>query len=330
VILVTGASGFVGTRLCEHLRLGLGRPVRALIHRPERAARVARLDVELARTLDLRGCDAIVHLAYATTGTARTRRRGTEALARRVADAAGDRRLVHVSTAAVWGFDARGVLDETSPARPSGDAYVDGKLAAEAAVRAASANHAILRPTNVWGPWGPAFTVAPVRALREGGVAVVGAGAGPANVVYIDNLCHAIVEALDADAARGETFIVNDPEQPSWRELYDAYASIGGWSVRTVEPSELPRPSRLRAAAAELAAHPRARALARALPGRDRVRAAIQPAAGLPSPELAALQTSGVAFATDKARRVLGYAPPVTFERGMRLTEEWLRFARLV
>lgn len=330
MIAVTGASGFVGTRLCEHLRLGLRVPVRALVHRPERAVRLARLDVELAT--ELRGAqeaDAVVHLAYATEGTSSARARVTEALARTVAEAAGERRLVHVSTTAVWGFDARGLLDESVPLRRTGHPYVDGKIAAEEAVRAVSPNHVILRPTNVWGPWGPAFTIAPVTALRDAQAALVGNGAAPANLVYVDNLVHAILRALEAPTG---TYVVNDGEEPTWRGLYDAYAAIGGWTVRTVPVDGVPRRSRIRSVAADVAAHPAARKVARRVLGRakQRVSGALATAGELPSPELAALQTSGVTYDTTRARRVLGYDAPVSFEQGLRLTEEWLRFARLV
>lgn len=330
MIFVTGASGFVGTRLCEHLRLGLGVPVRALVHRPEHAVRLARLDVEIVRELVVDGCDAIVHLAYVTEGTARARRRGTAELARRVAEAAaGRRRFVHVSTVAVWGFDAHGVLDESVPIRRIGHPYVDGKIDAEEAVRATTADHVVLRPTNVWGPWGPAFTVGPVTALRAGRVALVGDGAGPANLVYVDNLVHAILRAIESPPG---TFVINDGDEPTWRGFYEAHARLGGWEVRTAARSEVPSNSLLLGLKGA-AAHPAARAVARRLlpeRARDRARAVVAGAPDFPPPELAALQTSTVRYPTDRAREVLGYDPPVSFERGLELTERWLRFARLL
>jgi nucleoside-diphosphate-sugar epimerase len=329
VILVTGASGFVGTRLCEHLRLGLDRPVRAVVHRPERAARLARLDVELTRELDASGCDAVVHLAYASEGSARDRRRLTAELARDAAEAAGSRRLVHVSTAAVWGFDARGVLDESVPLRRTGHPYVDGKIDAEGAVRETSPNHVVLRPTNVWGPWGPAFTIGPVTALREGRVALVGDGAGAANVIYVDNLVHAILRALESPPG---TFVVNDGGEPTWRGLYDAYASLGGWQARSVPAGEA-RENRVVQSVRSAATSAPVRAVARRLlppATQARAREAVVASSEFPSPELAALQTSGVRYRTDLARDVLGYDPPVSFERGLDLTADWLRFARLL
>src|SRR5262249_17851801 len=48
-VLVTGASGFIGCRLTEILQLGLGWDVRALIHSPTSASRLARLPVEMVQ-----------------------------------------------------------------------------------------------------------------------------------------------------------------------------------------------------------------------------------------------------------------------------------------
>jgi nucleoside-diphosphate-sugar epimerase len=356
-ILVTGASGLVGTRLCEHLRAGQGVCVRAAIHDARRAIRLARLDTELV-TADLadatsleravEGCDAVVHCAYGTSGTARARRSLTGEAAGELADLAlraGVRRFVHLSSVAVWGFSpAQTELDEDVPASPLGHPYVDGKIDAERGVATAQARGlatVVLRPTNVFGPWAPAFTVAPVQALRSGAIALVGEGSGPANHLYVDNLVHAIDRALASDDAVGGTFVVSDPDGVSWRELYDAYAQTASpaWPVRSIPLDEYrrlrgrPGPRAVLMSAAERPVlRAVGRTVARVVPGvRNRVRR-IADGGGdtLPSEELAAVQTSGVSFRLDRARDVLGYDPPVAFDEAIRLTREWLRFARLV
>ncbi len=74
-VLVTGASGFIGGRVAEILSQRGGYEVRALVHNPANASRVARLPVELvqadlgdAAALDAAaaGCDAVVHCAIGT------------------------------------------------------------------------------------------------------------------------------------------------------------------------------------------------------------------------------------------------------------------------
>jgi nucleoside-diphosphate-sugar epimerase len=379
-VLVTGASGFVGCRVAEWLHLGRGIHVRAGIHRPENAARLARLDVELAQ-LDLsdaaslaravEGCDAVVHCAYGTSGGAKERRvltgAATAALAE-VARVAGVQRFVHLSSVAVWGFDpAARTLDESVPFERSSDPYVGGKQTSEAALAEVAARGlatVVLRPTNVFGAYSGAFTVGPVLALAAGDPALVGAGDAPANTVYVDTVAAAIEAALERDEAVGETFVVSDPDGPTWRGLLDAYASLFDQprEVVTIDPEELAallraqRPS-ARTLARELrvvargrspravlslaASQPTLRRLggkvAAALPGdRERYRPAPTTAPTgprapqLPSPELAALQTSGVRYDTAKAQRLLGLAPPADFDRALSLTAEWLRFQRLV
>ena len=72
-ILLTGATGFIGTRLCERLKLHWRLPYRALVRNYTHATRIARLDSEmmpgdltnvdaLVKALD--GCDTIVHMAH--------------------------------------------------------------------------------------------------------------------------------------------------------------------------------------------------------------------------------------------------------------------------
>src|SRR5205085_11949355 len=74
-VLVTGASGFIGSRVAEILRLREGCDVRAVVHNPGNASRLARLDVEMVQAsleseADTRrlveGCDAVVHCAIGT------------------------------------------------------------------------------------------------------------------------------------------------------------------------------------------------------------------------------------------------------------------------
>src|SRR5262249_48955859 len=73
--LLTGASGVIGCRAAGVLALGGDWQVRALVHRPTSAARLARLPVEMvqgdlkapqdmARAVE--GCDAVVHCAIGT------------------------------------------------------------------------------------------------------------------------------------------------------------------------------------------------------------------------------------------------------------------------
>jgi len=64
-ILLTGATGFIGTRLCERLKLHWRLPYRALVRNYTHATRIARLDSEMIPG-DLTNVDALVKALGAT------------------------------------------------------------------------------------------------------------------------------------------------------------------------------------------------------------------------------------------------------------------------
>jgi nucleoside-diphosphate-sugar epimerase len=372
-ILVTGASGFVGCRVAENLVLAHGVEVRGTYHRASRAARVARLGIELV-PLDLAseqsiaaavtGCDAVVHCAY---GYGRDL---TGAAAGRIADAslrAGVGRFVHLSSAAVWGFDAGpGEIDEATNVRRTGHPYVDGKIESEEAVAAVAARGlaaVVLRPTNIYGPWSAIWTEAPAGALRAAAPAIVGDGETPANTVYIDNVVSAIVLALNDDRLIGGTYVVTDEDGLTWRSLYENYAAAvtPPLEVRSISPEEWRNATKrprfaavrelrgllrspeaaalVRAAAARPALRRLGARVVRVLPGGlDRAKRTTlapplaQAGAGsppLPSPELVSVQTSGAVYRAT-GLRALGWEPVVPPERALEITRAWLRWARLL
>src|SRR6266567_4563498 len=85
-IFVTGATGFIGGRVCERLVQAGATRIRALVHRPHRAARIARLPLELCQgslldpaSLATAARDATV-IVHCGLGQARGIYKGTENL----------------------------------------------------------------------------------------------------------------------------------------------------------------------------------------------------------------------------------------------------------
>jgi nucleoside-diphosphate-sugar epimerase len=124
-VVVTGANGFVGARLCAALALG-GTTVRAVVRRPSTAPALAGVeewvgdfhDPDLAAAV-VRGATAVVTTVHPMGADRDTQHRigveGTSLLARAARDA-GVSRLVHVSTAAVYDRSPGvGDVDEASP-----------------------------------------------------------------------------------------------------------------------------------------------------------------------------------------------------------------------
>jgi predicted dehydrogenase/nucleoside-diphosphate-sugar epimerase len=388
-VLVTGATGFIGCRVAEVMRLGKGWQVRALVHHPGRCGRLARLPVEMVvgdlRSADdvkraVEGCDAVVHCAYGTAWGDRraifaATVRGTRNLTA-AAKAAGVRRFVHLSTLAVHGTKVTGVLDETTPVSPEREDYAESKAQAERAIAQAvrdGLSAVVLRLANVYGPFSGPYTIRTVQHLRQGIPVLLGTGESPSNTVYVDNVVEAILRSLagpDGSVA-GQTFLIGDDDGCTWHDYHRYYAEALGLEMRSVPLVALAgmRGARDGGPLAWLLAWPRAvKAIATSKeclalgakvlqtdpPGwwlrslfnwvprlKDGLRRLLQPDRApvyqrkqaaldpLPPVELLEFYSCPAPVCADKARRILGYAPPVARDRAMALTLAWVKQAGL-
>lgn len=172
MILVTGATGFLGHHLIPCLRQA-GFAVRALVRPTSRTDFLRQNGVELSFFDDIadfatvlqacEGCESIVHAAghFRFWGKLpqfwQTNVGGTAAVLEAAA-VAGVRRLVHISTVVVAGNTRpKTMIDETYPCRPQ-DFYQRTKLEGEQLVLAYHQRRGlpaiILRPGAYYGPWG--------------------------------------------------------------------------------------------------------------------------------------------------------------------------------
>src|SRR4051812_11245341 len=141
-ILVTGATGKVGSRLARRLAQR-GDRVRALVRDPTRAAGLREAGIELAQgdllevnslAAALQGIDVVVHCAAFFRGATPEQAHavndlGTQHLAR-AARAASVKRFVFTSTGLVYGSTGGRLAQEDDPCAPAA-AYPLSKLAAE-------------------------------------------------------------------------------------------------------------------------------------------------------------------------------------------------------
>jgi len=310
----------MGSHLAERL-LAEGIAVRGLARRPADAAFLAQQGAEIVQA-DLaeragleravRDCQVVLHTAAWTGGPgldeqqAWTINVAATGWLLQAAASAGAQRFIYFSSVAVYGLNAAPLIDESAPTPPVGQLYPDSKIAAETLVRAAQTDGlptTIIRPASTYGPRGSAWTIGPVEQIKAGRLVLLGEDRGLVNTGYIDNLVEGVLLALHSPAAAGETFNLCDGTAITYREYYQRYAAMLGRERLPVYPAWLARG----------AVSPPGRWLRRLL-GRP-----------VPGPWSYHFRFNPSRFSIAKAQHLLGYAPAIDLDEGMRRTEQWLR-----
>ena len=171
------------------------------------------------------GCEAVVHLAF---GSASAMTRGLRNTLR-VASDRGVRRFVLVSSAAIYG-NHPSPKSEYEAARPTPEnAYQRIKVKQERLVadhaRRSGLSVVVLRPFFVYGPYSH-LMIGCVDRIKAGTMVLVDEGRNPCNLVYVDNLCHAILLALVELAAAGRTFFGGHQESVTWATFLGDLAAL--------------------------------------------------------------------------------------------------------
>jgi nucleoside-diphosphate-sugar epimerase len=175
-VLVTGATGLVGSRLLPRL-IAEGHTCRALVRGDQalpNGAIPARADLNDPGTLPaaVQGVDAVVHLAalFRTDDEAaiwRANLDGTRNLVDAVTAHAPDARFVMASTGNVYNQDQARPGQESDTCHPT-EAYPASKLAAEALLRDSGLNWSVLRLPFVYGDGDGHLAAIPALATRFG------------------------------------------------------------------------------------------------------------------------------------------------------------------
>jgi dihydroflavonol-4-reductase len=317
MILVTGATGFIGSHLLERL-VEQRRPVRCLVRASSKLDTLPRDAVEIAqgdlRNGDglaeaLRGVDTVIHLAGVTKARVPSDyyAGNAEATSNLLRACGGVERFVHVSSLAAAGPSGREPLGEDAPPNPVSH-YGSSKLAGEEAVQHSPvyARSVIVRPPVVYGPRDrDVFQI--IRAVSRGWMMRIGSADRRFSCIYVADLVTGILAAADHTDAAGQVFYIAHPAPVSWEEFGRTAAGLMGRTMRMVTV-----PERVAYAAGwcgELATRLSGK------PGilsRDKVKEAC---------------CRGWVCDTRRAREVLGFTAPTTLEAGLRQTLDWYREA---
>lgn len=324
--LVTGATGLVGTHVVQRLQHD-GWEVRALVRDAARAGSLSRTGVELAIGDVLeptgfaraaRGCDVVFHTAAAVTpagGWDAFQRPNVEGTRNAIAAVAGaGARLVHVSSVAVYGSASRyrdGELtgEDTELAPLSDDShYARSKRESEALVLDAHREGRIwataVRPDVIYGRHDRQFVPRVVRLLRRGFAPIVGGGQSTLAIVHAENVADGMVRAAAMEVAGGRAYNLANDYDVTVAEFFRLAGE--GLNVRL-------RTLRVPCAVAK---------------GAERAIRSIAPL--LPGNRFKAVSFSAVdflardnPFTSERARRELGWDPPMRPEIGIPDAFSW-------
>jgi len=308
LILVTGASGFVGRAVCARLRHD-SIQARAAVRDPAAAPDALAGSVvgaELSPDSDwsealsavsvVIHCAARVHVMRDSAGDplAQYRRvnvEGTLNLARQAA-AAGVQRFVFISSIKVSGEETPPDVSFSTDDTPApSDPYGVSKWEAEEGLRRLAAETAmdavIIRPPLVYGPGVKANFAAMMRWLEKGVPLPLGAIHNARSFVALENLIDLLVTCIDHPAAANQTFLVSDGEDLSTTQLLRRMGDALGKPARL-----LPVPAWMLEAGAAM----------------------------LGKRELAQRLCGNLQVDITKTRDVLGWTPPVSVDEGLRAT----------
>lgn len=250
-VLVTGATGFVGSALCETL-LQSGYTVRVAL-RSDRAVAPAVAEKAVVGLIDattdwdaaLQGVDSVLHLAARAhvlqDSPAQealyfdTNERGTQCLAQ-AAKRLGVRRLVYLSSVKVNGEGAVDRAYSSQDIPSPQDAYGMSKWLGEQALvetaRGTDMEAVIVRSPLVYGPGVRANFLRLLRWIDKGRPLPLGAVNNRRSLVYVRNLCDLLVRLLTHPAAAGRTWMVSDGEDLSTPQLLRCIAAAMNRRVR--------------------------------------------------------------------------------------------------
>jgi NAD dependent epimerase/dehydratase len=308
-ILVTGATGFIGSRLVERL-VGLGADVRAFVHYNSRsdygllellakdvleAVEIAPGDLKDGEAVrrSVKDREIVFHLG-ALTAIPYSYRNPYDMVQTNVSGTAnvlnaaleyGTSRIVHTSTSETYGTAQYQPIDELHPLvgqSPYSASKIGADKLAESYYLSFDMPVATIRPFNTYGPGQSARAVIPtiISQALAGDTIRIGSTDPKRDFNNVDDTVAGFLAVADSDSALGEVINIGSGRTVSIAHVIEEVSRILGKEFEIVTD-----PARIRPEKSEV----------------------------------------GLLLAdTSKAERLLGWKPEVPLEEGLRRTVEWI------
>lgn len=309
-ILITGATGFIGTKLLASLEnydyqivLTTRNNNLTKNYQPTTYFQIGEISTHTNWQQILRGVDVVIHLAARAhqlndqaddpeAEFQKVNHYGTTNLVKQAINA-GVQHFIFISSIGAVTSLSPTVIDETTPCNPD-TPYGRSKLDAEKALtqlcQEAGMAWTILRPTLVYGPKNPGNMERLLALANKNLPLPFGSIQNARSLLYVGNLVDAIITCIDHPNAKNQTFIVSDGQDLSTPELIRELGQALG-KPATLLPFP---PALLKLAAASIG-----------------------------KADIADRLLGSLHVDSSKIRQILDWTPPYTTKEGFKVTADW-------
>lgn len=227
-VLIVGATGYIGSTLAAELRrrnVDVLTASRGSLPGPAGHRQVDTMRVDSLLEA-MHGVDIVINCV---NGDAAAISEGARCLVE-AASRSGVKKIIHMSSMAVYGFD-HALLDEQTPVMGFGNWYAEAKIRAESemALFSKHGDVIIFRIGCVAGGGSVQWVQRIGDLLTDRRIGDLGKmGDGWSNLVALDDVCQAVVQAVYRPAAPGKLNIFNlaAPDSPRWNSYFVDFAQL--------------------------------------------------------------------------------------------------------